>query len=202
MAISREEMQSSRVQYDESTRTYFLDGQPKCLRPNRHSDDFCTQPAGMRTDHYGKGGCYLHGGSSGRPPVHGRYAKVSGQRLRQNFEEFLTEIDASNLMPELAVLRSSLAAAVEEFEESGDLETLELINKISNSIVTAVQKIHKINERYTLTANSGRLMMLKAIETQKRFLEEWFPGDEEGNKQRLETWLIGWRQEVERPLFG
>ena len=194
-------MESSRVQYDKDTRTYFLNDKALCLRPKRHGDGDCTQPAGMRTDHYGKGGCYLHGGSSGRKPVHGRYAKVSGQRLRQNFEEFLSEMDASNLMPELAMLGSSLTTAVEKFEENGDLETLEVINKISNSIVTAVQKIHKINERYTSTANSGRLMMLKAVETQKRMLEQWFPGDEQ-NDQRLQEWLLGWRQEVERPLFG
>jgi len=68
----------------------------------------CNNPAGFRaTNETGK--CYLHGGCShGRPVIHGRYAKVTRERLAAKLENALEESSLPGLLSEAAMLRAIL----------------------------------------------------------------------------------------------
>lgn len=75
----------------------------------------CKHAAGFRTDHPGEGRCYLHGGRS--PVKHGRYAMVKRPRIRELLEQFEQDPDPTNLLPELALLRSLIIDFVERYDE-------------------------------------------------------------------------------------
>lgn len=74
----------------------------------------CRHPCGFRTDHPGKGRCYLHGGKS--PIRHGRYSAVTTHRLRELIERYEADPDPLDVLPDLAAARALLTDFVERFE--------------------------------------------------------------------------------------
>lgn len=50
---------------------------PRCGAKCRRTGQPCRQPA-MKN-----GRCKMHGGKSGRPPIHGRYSKAAKEERRQ-----------------------------------------------------------------------------------------------------------------------
>lgn len=75
----------------------------------------CQRPAGWGTEHVGRGRCKLHGGMT--PVKHGRYSKVSRQRLRSLIESYEEDEDPLNVLPELAAARALFQDFVERYDE-------------------------------------------------------------------------------------
>lgn len=74
----------------------------------------CTHPAGLRTNHYGEGKCWLHGGAS--RVTHGRYSKINHARLRELIKKYEDDPDPLNIMPELAMVRALLTDFIERYQ--------------------------------------------------------------------------------------
>jgi len=66
----------------------------------------CNNPAGFRAVN-DTGKCYLHGGcSTGRPIIHGRYARVTWKRLAAKFKAYYeAEKDIPALIKDISLLR-------------------------------------------------------------------------------------------------
>lgn len=203
MGFKRHELYGKRIQVDfglPGGQTYYVNGRAKCLgkrKGDENTDEYCEKDSGYGTTHLGTGRCKFHAGSSLSMPRHGRYSVVARNQMLQHYEEFSRDPNLLNLVPELSVQRTLLAEAMTKYQEEPKIEHLELINKLTNSIVNTVGKIEYIQSQQILTASSARLIMVKAVDYQKRLLDEWFPNQEEENQERLQEWLLGWRQEVE-----
>lgn len=84
------------------------------------SHEFCRQGAGARTDHKGRGRCWLHGGR--KPITHGRRSSVhlESPRLRELVEHFEDDPDPLNIFGELATCRALYVDFLNRYEENRD----------------------------------------------------------------------------------
>lgn len=187
------------VVYDDSTRTYYVDGEPLCLSTQLSSKygtrhQMCSLRAGYGTSHPGTGRCKFHGGSLGSEVLHiknGRYAPVLSERLKDQMERYASDPDVLDLTPELVLLRTTLANVLEMYQdvpvnsEEGMFATkwmVDLIERIGNM----VERIERINRDHVLTAASAKLVMLKAIDAARMFV----PPD------RMQEFIEHWRENV------
>lgn len=190
------------------TVTYLVNGKPLCWRKTRNATakyENCHKPAGWATDHVGSGACKLHGGKAGRPMLNGKYSHVKKTRLKESFERFANDPHLMNMDSEIAWARALLSDLLERHDTTHDeediLRIIELEKKMIDSIITAIEKRAKVEDRHTMTVAQARLLMLRAIDVQKKWLEEMHPDeDPERIKELLEDWLQVWRAEVEKPL--
>lgn len=90
---------------------------PPCGAATR-SGKPCQRPAGHGTNHPGEGKCKLHGGAT--PVKHGRYARIQRERIRQLIDEFASDPDPLNLLPELELLRALIIDFVERYDENAE----------------------------------------------------------------------------------
>lgn len=77
--------------------------------------EYCTQPAGHRTDHRGEGRCWLHGGRN--VIKSGRYSGVKHERLDQLIAEMIEDDDPLNTSAEIAAARAHYYDFIERYQE-------------------------------------------------------------------------------------
>lgn len=204
MGFERKKLEESRIQANFGTvggTTYFLNNRAVCLAQlgsEGRTHQYCANEAGLKTDHIGTGRCAFHGGSAGTKIQHGRYAKVAKRKYAEHFQEYLNDPDLLNLTPELALQRMLLTDMFEKYQDDPSLvEEKNMLNLISN-VITTVEKIEKIQSQHVLTASAAKLMMARAVEVQRRMLQEWFQGQPvEVIEDHMNRWLLVWRSEVE-----
>lgn len=92
-----------------------------CGAHGKHRGEPCRHPAGFRTDHPGSGRCYLHGGRTPAPT--GRYSSVERPRVRELLEQFESDPDPLNLLPEAQLLRALMLDYINRFEEQDRMLT-------------------------------------------------------------------------------
>ncbi|WP_407570720.1 hypothetical protein [Deinococcus altitudinis] len=95
---------------------------PKCDAKHTKRDGTCKRPAGWGTDHPGTGRCKLHGG--GAQITHGRFSNITRPRIAQLLEQFKSDPNPLDLLPELALLR----AVVLDYVERHDILTEALLS--------------------------------------------------------------------------
>jgi hypothetical protein len=83
----------------------------------RHGKGYCGMPSGFRTDHPGKGRCWLHGGSAGRPIVHGLYSEKLKSKLKDDYEKSITDPSLIDLYNELAFTKVMMSNFIERISE-------------------------------------------------------------------------------------
>lgn len=204
MGFERERLEGSRIQAKFGTLggvTYWVNGKPRCLgvlKQEGKSHQYCFNIAGLKTDHEGSGRCGFHGGAGGRSPVHGRYATVAKNRLKEHYQEYLNDPQLLDLTPELALQRTLLQNIWERFNNEGgdNPDNLRMIRALLTDVTLTVDKIEKIQSQQVLTASAAKLMMAKAVEVQKRLLIEWFR-DPQVVEERMGQFLLEWRSQVE-----
>ena len=92
---------------------------PTCGATTR-SGEACQNQRGFRTDHFGTGRCFLHGGRS--PIKHGRYSTV----LRTSIAEIKAELEAEpeadqlDTLPEATMVRALAADYIERYSDIVD----------------------------------------------------------------------------------
>lgn len=97
-----------------------------CGHPTRNSaarDGICRNPAGFRTDHFGEGYCFLHGGGAGTEMTHGRYSTLYDTPIGKALALHEQDPDPLNMMSDLAAARAIFENFVMEYtERSAQLE--------------------------------------------------------------------------------
>lgn len=196
-------------------RTYFINGQPVCFDfkgSKGQEDEYCSLPAGARTDHYGIGRCKVH--DQGNRAIeklrgNGRYANVTSDRFKAKMEGFLNDPELLNLMPELAILRV-LASENWEMYQRGELDKEDALRGLIAEITGLSKTVDKINSNQVLTASNAKYLMLRAVDVMQELLTKWFSLEEvyrlsQLSKEELEKlpqehlkeFLLAWRKEVE-----
>jgi hypothetical protein len=79
--------------------------------------EFCGNLAGFRTDHFGSGRCYLHGGVAGRPAEHGRYSAIHHESIQQLID--LQKLDSNWLdtRPEVDLARATVTSWFNDYND-------------------------------------------------------------------------------------
>lgn len=91
---------------------------PRCGAKKRDGKP-CQHWAGFRTDHFGEGRCYMHGG---RTPVKtGRYSSIKRPRIKELLEQYEHDPEPMNLLPEVKLLRALTTDFVERWEHFTDI---------------------------------------------------------------------------------
>ena len=129
--------------------------------------------AGAGTDHPGTGGCHYHQPQKyGMVTIkHGRYANVSKRKQAALYREYVNDPDMLDLVPELALLRSFLADAMQDYHPADQQHVKHLTDMIMK-VSQLVERIENIQSQQVLTLSVARLVMLKAIEVAKRYIPE------------------------------
>jgi len=104
----------------------------------------CKRPAGWGTDHAGQGRCKLHAGVSATV-THGRYSKIKRPEIKAVIEQYQTDPDPLNLLPELAFLRSVLHNYVDGNGMPPDPETTSKLLAEISRIVARIEKVKSDN---------------------------------------------------------
>ena len=176
--------------------TYYVDGKPLCLgylAPRDDQDAYCCKQAGWGTSHPMYGRCNYHGGHTvNKMFITGRYNKWTKNRLREEYEDFITDPDLLNLAPELAVLRTILRETIVEYEYTRSPKALAFASSTIDNIGKMVERIEKIQSTHVLTAATARYMITKGMEVAKQYIPE----------EHLFTFIETWRSEVQTALVG
>lgn len=86
-----------------------------CGAKIRNKDAHCGLMAGFKTDHVGRGRCWLHGGLT--PSKHGRYSLIKSERLQAILQEVEQDPDPLNLIPEVHTLRMLTIDYINRYDE-------------------------------------------------------------------------------------
>lgn len=204
MGLKRTDLYNSRVQLDfgfPGGLTYYVNGVATCLGQRKNDEnthEYCSLSSGTGTGNEGTGRCKFHGGSSLARPTTGRYSVIAKGQLKEQYEEFIRDPNMLDLVPELSIQRVALSEAIKRYESTKDPVDLELMLKTSQMIVGTTTKIENIQSQKVMTVASARLMMVKAVETMRKILTQWFPDapDEEINR-KLEQFMETWKEDVQ-----
>jgi len=90
---------------------------PRCGRPTRAGGGHpCQLEAGKKTDHFGTGACFLHGGCA--RIIHGLYSKVVQAKRRETYQAALNAEHPNDMTEHIALLDGViLPAALERGEK-------------------------------------------------------------------------------------
>lgn len=137
----------------------------------------CERPKGWGTDHPGEGRCKLHGGSGGRPPVHGRYSLKHRPDLEEKRARFLADPEPLNLTEEIALCRSLLENQLEAFSTDEPImgEEAERLFGHVESIARQVEKAAKILNQTALTQAEVQFLMARLADIARKYI----PDDED-----------------------
>lgn len=91
------------------------DKQCNARTPN-NEEGYCKLPAGYGTDHLGEGRCKYHGGSAGRPIVHGLYSSKLPSTVRDEFDKLSKNPQLVDLNQELALVKTLLSNFLKNIE--------------------------------------------------------------------------------------
>lgn len=94
---------------------------PICGAKGKQKGQPCKRPAGWGTDHPGVGKCKLHGGLSPAPT--GRYSKIQRPRVKELLQQFESDPDPMNLLPEAQLLRALLTDYIERYDAQDEMLT-------------------------------------------------------------------------------
>lgn len=162
----------------------------------------CTRPAGWGTQHSGEGKCKLHGGAAtGRPLIHGRYAKSPNGRLGKKIREHMEDPNPLDLRPELALLRSLIdhfMGKLEEIEKDPTREDAGTFLLLIQGIQKVVDTISKVQTREALTANESMYLLVSLadiLQTEIGYIRR----EEIGEEQALRHILGKLRSRVALP---
>lgn len=123
--------------------------------------------------------CRMHGGApgSGRPPIHGRYAKILRKEIRGVYLDMLhDEPDHTSTVEEIALSRALLAEYLNRFQ-SGTLQSREEINQTVSWLDTISKLANRaslIESRSALTARHIAFLETMII----RLLSEYLSPDQ------------------------
>jgi len=142
-------------------------------------------PCGAKTKHDGtpckRAGtganqrCHLHGGkSTGRPIITGRYSVTHRKSLADKMLRFTEDTAPSDLLPELALLRSLFEDYLGRFSDGVALPAADIERMFSllESIGKMVERIEKIRAGYALTPAEVALLVASLLDVLKRYLPE------------------------------
>lgn len=92
---------------------------PLCSAHTRQNDAagnplLCRNNAGYKTDHFGTGKCYLHGGRGGRPITHGLRSKRLQGTLADRIAEFENSPELLSVSREIATLKAILERQIQD----------------------------------------------------------------------------------------
>jgi hypothetical protein len=180
MSFSHKDLYDKRIQVDFDSKTYYVDGEPTCLHQSRQNEaENCELTAGWGTDHLGTGACKFHGGKYAVPKwkANGRYSSVIKGQLAKKFEEFENDENLLNLMPELVLLRTLAAETIEKYQDDNSSENLQQAIDALTKVFVGVDRIIKRQNEHILTVAQAQLMMVQAVDVQKRLLKKWFGED-------------------------
>lgn len=139
----------------------------QCSARSKHSGGQCRRAA-----MHNKAVCWMHGGTAGRPPTHGRYSKAlkSHPELLASYEEMHDDPEIEETKGEIAVLRAYLAEYLEEFGPTLHPKALEVINGFSESISRLVDRRHKQQhgESIVVTIKHLEAFVAQALDTARR----------------------------------
>lgn len=171
--------------------TYIVDTIYTCFRPISElgkEDEYCSHVAGYGTQHLYEGRCKFHFGRSRIDAAlsSGRYASKLKRRLRQHYEEFSTDPDILNLLPELSLQRALLADAVQEYQNQFDKRSVMMALRLLQDIGHTVERIEKIHSQKVLTAATARLMMVEALNVASQFISE----------DKMVAFITSWKEKV------
>ena len=94
--------------------------QPDALCNARGNAGYCKMPAGFRTDHLGKGRCYLHGGRAGRSITHGLYSKKLNSNIKTEYDKLVTDPQLVDLYAEFSFAKTMMSNFLEKIQERLD----------------------------------------------------------------------------------
>jgi hypothetical protein len=178
---------------------------PTCGRPRKKGRGLCTQPAGWRTVHVGKGACFLHGGikheDRDKRLRSGIYSTVSDVRLATIIAELETLANPLDVVPELTLARAILVDWTERFtalreavlawnasrggdERPGRVPDLQELTPLLEAISRIVFRIERAtSDKYIPRGQFYRVMQAMGRAVNARV------HDERVREQILEDWL-------------
>ena len=172
--------------------THFVDGKPYCLEQLDGKDQYCSQPAGYATAHLNTGACKYHWGSL--PERVQGYGKFLKRQLKERYNEFeqLDDIQMMEMKPELLLLRTLLSDSLDNYQETKSPRAMELTLRILDNVSTTIDRIDRIQSRQVLTAAIAKMMLLRAINVSKQFIDP----------DKMPAFLDLWKIEVQSLLMG
>ena len=121
----------------------------------KRSGGLCKNTAGKGTDHLGEGRCFLHGGRSGRPIIHGRYSVKHRERLAASLGNFLGDPRPRSLVDEIALSRALLQDFLDRITKEKDadisIENTKHVFEMTDSIGKNVERMSRIINHAALT---------------------------------------------------
>ena len=155
--------------------TYYVDDQPYCLRPltDKGRDEvYCANRAGYGASHgYVEGPCKFHGGNGFQAISTGRYSKVLRRELKVRYQEYASDPSMLNISSELILLRTLMAEYLAIYQETHAIKALELTTRTLIDITGVVERIELIQSSQVLTITMTKLLMARAVDVAKRFLD-------------------------------
>lgn len=170
--------------------THYVDNQPYCLAELDGKDHLCSQPAGYGTAHLDNGPCKWHWGNL--PERVQGYQKYLKRELRERYLQFeqMDDIQMLDMRPELQMLRTLLTASLDQYHESHSTRAFELILRVLDNITNTIERIDRIQSRQVLTAAVAKMMLLRAINVSKQFID----------MDKMPAFLDLWKVEVQSLL--
>lgn len=122
----------------------------------------------------GKKRCRMHGAFAGRPPVHGRYAKVLHAKLREHYAQAIEdEGDYTDLRQELHLQRSLLAEYQGRFRNGIGQQSGEDVGRVISwldSVGKLASRASSIEARTALTARQALYLETIIVSLLEEFL--------------------------------
>lgn len=198
MGFSVAELAQARITaINDGTTTYFVNGKAYCLRPlyeQGRDYSYCKNPAGMGVGHgLNDGPCKHHGGGAWYNITNGRYSNVLKRQLNKRYSQYAADPSVLNITSELILLRTLMAEYLSIYQETHAIKALELTTNTLVQVTQVVERIERIQSSQTLTVAMTRLLMARAVDVAKRFLE----GDE--LLQFIDAWELDVKGYLESP---
>ena len=178
--------------------THYVDGNPKCLTPLTDvgkMDQYCEKTAGDGTSHPGTGRCRHHDKGDGKSDFNldpfGRYNGAMRNQLLSSVRKYAQDPDMLDLTPELILLRAMLDLYIRRNPDFQD-HNIGMVQNLVNQITGTVERIERITGRHILTVASARLMMTRAIDAARMFIDP----------EKMEQFIDVWQNDVISPVFG
>ena len=200
MSINQDKVDRIICERENGRVTYLVayDGKPAraiCSRQMTDgSGEYCSQPAGFKTDHPGEGACCYHGGGGKMNLRHGRYAKIAKGKLAKHLTVFQQEEQEAllDLEPELALQRTLLQEALDMYEEDPkDPQQAMDVFYLIRGVAEFVKAIVEIESKHVLRRAEGLYLMANALRVCRQFIAE----------KDLPKFIQAWREETTRPPY-
>lgn len=121
----------------------------------------CTHPAGYRTEHFGTGRCWLHGGIVGAI-----IKKTSYDVLMERAVEYADDPNVFDLRMQIGTLRAMMDSALEQYAQTGNLEALHAVRQTIDSSVKAVESFFAMcyHKNFAITVAQLDVVLRQIVE--------------------------------------